>query len=162
MAKSFNDDWWLHNRWVRRRSPELCSLRPGQDRLKPFDFEASEFGRCGPLLDCLVVGRAFRLHLPPSLFVFTGSPQCRLKRGILRFCGRGHRSEFYYLGLVQVNLRGRPLKLGQHAIQRVSIGDVSYLDFFSTLLCAFRLRRRNLSHIRGSTGKAAIRPVSAL
>ena len=79
-----------------RRSDELCSFSLSQSGFKPFDFEAPEFGRCGPLLCGLTVCRAFRLHPTPSLFIFTGGIERRLKRGILRFCGRGHPSHHRY------------------------------------------------------------------
>src|ERR1700691_5192278 len=107
-------------RRITRGADGLCSFSLSQSGFKTLDFEAPEFGRCGPLLHGLAIGRAFRLHLPPSLFICTGGIERGQKRGILRFRGRDHLSEIYYLESMQVGPLGWPLKLGHGTIRRVS------------------------------------------
>jgi hypothetical protein len=60
----------------------LKGLSPGQESLKPFHFEAPEFGRGGPLLDRLAIGGIFGMHFEPPALVLAGCSECGLKRGI--------------------------------------------------------------------------------
>src|ERR1017187_7649334 len=123
-------------RWTRLRAYELLSLGLAQQCFKPLHFDSPEFGGRGPLLLGVLVGQVFLVHLPPAPFVFTGSPERSLKLRILCLCSRGHDVDFTILGLIQDELLGRSRCSG--------------------LRVRRRSRRRILSHIRGSAGKAAI------